>query len=175
MDLVNSKTGEFLEIRKDPIPFRSLTDHEYSDGETYEPGSSQVDLTGYEPLASIIARCTRTMRAPGGQTYQVLDMEAVKQESQTVPTSVDYEAGTAKTVDEAFATEDPTTDPDFDLVDAGRIMSQVEANLSTSSEEVRGGIAPHIANDDEQIVERVVGKSTDAADQDEVEKKANES
>lgn len=175
-DLVNTQTGEVFEIKKELSPFRSITDlKSFKDGEYYEPGSSQVDLTGYEPLESIIARCTRVMRAPGGQTYQVLDVEAVKQEAQVVPTSIDYEAGTASTIDEAFATEDPTSDPDFDLVDASRIMNKAQETLSTLSEDNRGGIAPHIANDDADIAERKVGKSTsDDEDIDEVEKKANE-
>ena len=120
MDIVNKSTGEVFEIQKEKIPFRTLLSHEFDHKEKYEKGSSQVDLTGYEPLDVIIARCTRTMVAPGGQVYTVLDVDAVKAESVSVPTSVDFEAGTAKTVDEAFDTEDPTMSDDFDLVDAGR-------------------------------------------------------
>lgn len=174
MDIVNVKTGEVLELRKEKSPFRSITDlKDYNHVERYESGTSQVDLTGYEALESIIARCTRTMVAPGGQSYQVLDVDAVKAEAISVPVSVDYEAGSAQTIDEAFATEDPTSAGDFDLVDASQVMAKVAANLSTSSEDNRGGVAPHIANDDEDIAKRVVEKSQDD-DIDEVEKKAKQ-
>lgn len=171
VDIADLKTGEVFELRKEVSPFRSITDlKDYTDGEYYEPGSSMVDLTGYEPLESIIARCTRTMTAPGGQTYQVLDYDAVKAESQVVPTSVDYEAGDAKTVDEAFATEDPTQDGDFDLTDASRIL----ASIGSASEESSGRIAPSIANEDAADLKQAELNLSSDSDADEVEKKANQ-
>lgn len=132
VDLVNNKTGEFLEIKKEPVPFRTLTNlKDYKDGEKYTPDSSEVDLTGYEPLESIIARCTRVMRAPGGQSYSVLDKTALQAEA-TV--SGVYEAAGATSIDEAFDRMDPTDEPGFDLADASALLSEVEKDLSTTSQ-----------------------------------------
>lgn len=174
MDIFNKETGEVFEIQKEKSQFRSITDlKDFSDPEKYEKGSSMVDLTGYEPLESIIARCTRTMVAPGGQMYQVLDYDAVKAESQVVPASVDYEAGDAKTVDEAFATEDPTQDGDFDLADASRVL----ASIGSASVESSGRIAPSIANEDAPDLKQAelnLSSDSDADAEDELEKKANE-
>lgn len=169
MDLLNKTTGEVFEIQKEKVPFRTLLDHEFDHKEKYEKGSSQVDLTGYEPLDVIIARCTRTMVAPGGQVFNVLDVDAVKAESINVPASVDYEAGSAKTVDEAFATEDPTTDPDFDLTDASRIMSEISTrqeandnlNVSSEADNVKIEEALDKSNDDtndDSVGNKVVGE-----------------
>lgn len=127
--VVNTKTGEIFE---QDIPFRTITNLKgYHDGEVYKKGSSAVDLTGYEPLSSIIARCTRVMRAPGGQTYQVLDTNALKAE-QTFADPV-FEASGASSIDEAFVkATDITETPGFDLSDAGRILAQAK-DLSTST------------------------------------------
>lgn len=123
---LDKKTGEIIEGRPD-VPFRSLTDlKQYKDDEQYEPGTSMVDETGYEPLASIVARCMRTMKAPNGQLISVLDKTALKAEESQVGV---YEASSATSVDEAFATQDPTDDPDFDLSDASRFLAQANDNI----------------------------------------------
>lgn len=171
MDLMDKKTGEVLEIVEPECPFRSITDLKgYNDDESYEPGTSQVDLTGYEPLESIIARCTRVMRAPGGQTYTVIDRDLVKQEAGVVPTlEEDYTAGSATTVDEAFDTADPTDDPDFDMTDAIRILSEIKERNDAGN----GGIAPQIANDDvdeQKLIDEKLNEKDEEDDQ--VEKKA---
>lgn len=132
MEVVNAKTGEIYEVARPVIPFRTiLTANEYKDGEDYEEGTSCVDLTGFEPLASIVARCMRTMRSPSGATTQVLDVDALRAEANEPGI---YEAKDAQTVDEAFDTLDPTDAPGFDLVDASQVMNAVNDNLARREE-----------------------------------------
>lgn len=128
MQVMNEKTGEIFDVVRPVIPFRTLlTANEYKDGEEYEEGTSCVDLTGFEPLASIVARCMRTMKSPSGATTQVLDMQALRAEA--TDTGV-YDAKDAQTVDEAFDTLDPTDSPGFDFVDASQVLQSVNDNLS---------------------------------------------
>ena len=78
--LVNTKTGEIIEAEV-VVPFASITDLKkdaIKDGEDYEPGTSVTSLEGYEPLASIVARCTRVVQSPNGTTYSVIDTDALK-------------------------------------------------------------------------------------------------
>lgn len=132
--VVNSKTGELFDVAVPVIPFRTLlTASEYQDSEQYEPDSSMTDLTGYEPLESIVARCMRTMKSPSGVVTQVLDVNALKAEAHD--TGI-YEAGKASTVDEAFETLDPTDAPGFDFVDGSRILQSVNDNISTKAKEL---------------------------------------
>lgn len=126
LSYVDKKTGEVKEGRPD-VPFRSITDlKQYKDDEHYEEGTSMVDMTGYEPLASIVARCMRTMKAPNGQLISVLDKTALKAEESQVGV---YEASSAQSIDEAFETLDPTDSPDFDLSDASQTLAQANDNI----------------------------------------------
>lgn len=123
--VMNNKTGEIFEIVS---PFRSLTDlKDYKDGETYEPGTSVTSLEGYEPLESIVARCMRTMRSPNGTEYQVLDTDALHAEETQIGI---YEASGASTLEEAFATADPTDSQGFDLADATYIQTKLSEELA---------------------------------------------
>lgn len=125
----NKETGEVIELAE-VIPFARLLEPKVDlvdDGEYYEPGSSITSLEGYEPLESIVARCMRTVQSPNGTSYQVLDSDALKAEENG--TSI-YEASGAKTLDEAFATMDPTDAQGFDLADASAISQSVEQSLN---------------------------------------------
>lgn len=134
VNYVNLKTGEIKKVPVSDKPFRSLLDAgEYQDAEHYESDSSVVDLTGYEPLSSIVARCMRTMKSPSGVVTQVLDVNALKAEAHD--TGI-YEAGKASTVDEAFETLDPTDAPGFDFVDGSRILQSVNDNILTKAKEL---------------------------------------
>lgn len=133
MELMYNNTGEVLTLQKAPSPFRSITDlKDYNDNERYEEGTSLVDLTGYEPLESVIARCTRLMRGRNGQEYQVIDRDMLKAEM-TMPGV--YEAGNATSIDEAFETEDITDAPMFDLSDAGEIINNLSTLPTSASDE----------------------------------------
>lgn len=127
--LLNSKTGEIKTVE---CPFRSITDLKgYRDGESYKPGSSLVDLTGYESLESIVRRCTRVMRSPGGQVVSVLDKHLIAQECQF--SDPVYEASGAGTIDEAFDKASDVTDtPAFDLADASALLSSAVNNNELS-------------------------------------------
>lgn len=127
MQVVNSKTGEIFDVARPVIPYRTILDaDEYQDLEAYEPDSSLTDLTGYEPLESVIARCMRTMKSPSGVVSQVLDVHALQQEAHD--TGI-YEAENASSVDEAFETIDPSDAPGFGLADAGQILASVNDNI----------------------------------------------
>lgn len=161
---MNDKTGEVKELKM-ACPFRSLTDlkrDELKDGEDYVEGTSQTSLEGYEPLSSIIARCTRTMVGPGGQTYSVLDKDALKAEETQQGI---YEASGANTLDEAFATMDPTDGQGFDLADASQVMSSLndKTNELTNAET---DLSTKRVNDaslkNAKVNDGIVGKSDDA-------------
>lgn len=130
LELVNRKTGEIFDLSLATgatLPYRTILDaDEYQDPEQYESDSSLTDLTGYEPLESVIARCMRTMRSPSGAVTQVLDVNALKAEAQD--TGI-YEAENAGSVDEAFETIDPSDAPGFSLADAGQILASVNDNI----------------------------------------------
>ena len=132
--LVNSKTGEIIEA-EEFCPFASITDlkRDPSDVESYEAGTSVTTLEGYEPLESIVARCMRTVQSPNGTVYQVLDKDALKAEETQVGI---YEAEGAKTLDEAFATMDPTASQGFDLADASAISANLQAKQAELSTQV---------------------------------------
>lgn len=154
---VNDKTGEVKEVSL-ASPFRCLTDlKEYKDGEDYKEGTSCTSLEGYEPLEDIVARCTRTMVTQNGMRYAVLDKDALKAEAVGTPI---YEAGSASTLDEAFATLDPTSSQGFDLADASEITealrekAQATDNLSTE----RANESPQKAT----VSDGTVGKSDEA-------------
>lgn len=143
-------TGELIGGRPD-CPFRSLTDLKgYNDDKFMKPGSSMVDLTGYEPLSSIISRCMRVQIGPNGQQYQVLDKGAMQAEASFIPA---YEASQAKTIDEAFETLDHTQDPGYDLADATQALMKSQATLSTGHKEA------DILNQADEV--RLVGNSRD--------------
>lgn len=125
---VNSKTGEIVEL-EEVCPFASLTDPKkegIKDVESYKAGTSVTSLEGYEPLESIVARCMRMVQSPNGVTYQVLDRDALKAEETGIPV---YEAEGAQSLDEAFATVDPTDSQGFDLADASVIQNVVAERL----------------------------------------------
>ena len=131
MELSSLNTGEVFQIQKEVSPFRTITDlKDYHDAETYEEGTSMTDLSGFEPLTSIVARCMRVSRMPGGQVVSALDTDLLKQEY--VSTGI-YEASNANTVDEAFATEDITDSPTFDLADASMIKDTISQTLPTAA------------------------------------------
>lgn len=155
--IMDSKTGEVKEMEV-VCPFRSITDlkrEELRDGEDYVEGTSVTTLEGYEPLESIVARCTRQVVSPNGTTYNVLDTDALKaEESQTGI----YEAGKAQTLDEAFATMDPTDEQGFDLADA----SVISEALNQKSKVVQANLSTERANEAHQeakVSDGTVGKS----------------
>lgn len=160
MDIINKKTGEVYEAS---IPYRTILDaSEYQDCESYEKDSSLVDLTGFEPLASIVARCMRTMKSPSGAVSQVLDVSALRAEAQE--TGI-YEAASASSLDEAFDTLDPTDAPGFDFVDGSQILEAVndnikakKAKLSTTQSAPQGSVKAQEAAAD------AVGNSANEAD-----------
>ena len=129
---VDPKTGEIFEMEA-VCPFRSITNlkkDQLVDGENYKKGTSITTLEGYEPLGSIVARCTRQLTSRSGTIYTVLDRDALKAEE--TQTGI-YEASNAKTLDEAFNTMDPTDEQGFDLSDASIIKENLvkKSNLST--------------------------------------------
>lgn len=133
MQVVNSKTGELYDVARPVIPYRTILDaNEYQDPEVYEPDSSMTDLTGFEPLSVIVARCMRTMKSPSGVVSQVLDVHALQQEAHD--TGI-YEAENAKTVDEAFDTLDPTDAPGFDIAEGNAILNAVNDNVLNNQKE----------------------------------------
>lgn len=156
--VINEKTGEVKEYSV-ASPFRSLTDlQDYSDGETYEEGTSTTTLEGYEPLESIVARCMRTVRSPNGSEYQVLDTDALKAEETQQGI---YEAGSASNVDEAFATLDPTDSQGFDLADASAIAGMINADV-----EEKSNLSTERANEAQskaKVSDGTVGKSDDSS------------
>lgn len=129
---VNNKTGEIVEM-EELCPFCTLLSPK-SDGlndvESYEAGTSVTSLEGYEPLESIVARCMRTVKSPNGSVYQVLDTDALKAEETQQGV---YEASGAQTLDEAFATMDPTESQGFDLADASNIQKRLGEELAKTS------------------------------------------
>ena len=134
VETINKETGEVVEEKRPDVPFRSLTDlKSYRDNEVYQPDTSKVDMTGYESLASIVARCTRVSRTANGSSVQFIDKTLLKAEEQTQGF---YDIKEGMTVDEAFATADPTQDPDFDLVDASRISEEIAASVAARQKEV---------------------------------------
>lgn len=169
---VDKKTGEVYEA---DVPFRTIgTASEYTDDESYEAGTSLTDISGYEPLESVIARCTRQVGGINSRGLQVLDMKALKEESHGVMTSYDValdDHASSDQVDAAFsASYDPSDSPGFDLSDASEILSAVATNdnkdLSTSSQEEQLTI--------KQATTGAVGKSESdiSATDDEIEQKA---
>lgn len=102
---------------------------EIEDGENYVEGTSVTTLEGYEPLESIVARCTRIVTSPNGNSYNVLDTDALKAEE--TQTGI-YEASEAQTLDEAFATMDPTDAQGYDLADASQDLNVANAKVAES-------------------------------------------
>lgn len=152
--VVNSKTGELFDVALPVLPYRTIRDaNDYKDGEEYEPDSSMVDLTGFEPLSTVIARCMRTMKSPSGGITQVLDLDALKAEAHEPGI---YEAEKATTIDEAFETLDPTDAPGFDFVDGSAIIQAVNDNISAQQKELSTTAtneqAPHSQANEEPAV-----------------------
>lgn len=139
--VLNEKTGEVKETEI-ICPFATQFEpkrESVHDGEDYEPGTSVTTLEGYEPLESIVARCMRTMKTPNGATVQVLDTDALKAEETQQGV---YDAAGAHTVDEAFATMDPTESQGFDLADASQIQNSLSERLAqTASDETSSNLS----------------------------------
>ena len=157
---VNSKTGEIVEM-EEVCPFCSLLSPKMDgikDVESYEAGTSVTSLEGYEPLESIVARCMRVVKTPSGAEYQVLDTDALKAEETQQGV---YDAAGAKTLDEAFATMDPTSSQGFDLADASQIQNSLSEKLAqTASGEASSNLSTKGANAPlNSEVSDVVGKS----------------
>lgn len=172
---VNSKTGEIVEM-EEICPFCSLLSPKsdgLKDGEDYREGTSVTTLEGYEPLESIVARCMRTVKSPNGSVYQVIDTDALKAEETQQGV---YEAASAKTVDEAFDTMDPTESQGFDLADASMIQNSVGEKLAnTASDETSSNLSTKGANAPlNSEVSDVVGKSESTSETDAFPEKDNE-
>lgn len=157
IEFVDPRTGEIknllqtIKTRSD-CPFRSLTDlKERQLGEMYDPESSLVDKTGYEPLMKIIEKCTvrqgkKTVIIPGALPHK--------------PGSYDIQDITKVNSDDAFCQADPTLDPSFDLADSTAIMDNAEALLkeealkqsksATKVEVEQSETQPEVASFDEQ-------------------------
>lgn len=134
MELFNLKSGEVVQLQKEPCSFRTITDlKDYHDGEVYEQGTSKVDLTGYESLESIVERCMRTSRGPNGQVMSALDLDMLRAEYSQQPL---YEASSADDIDSAFETEDVSDAPTFDLADASRFSDAVDKLSTTANEPI---------------------------------------
>lgn len=164
--LYDNKTGEIIEVAE-VIPFARLLEPKVDlvdDGEYYEPGTSVTSLEGYEPLESIVARCMRTVQSPNGSTYQVLDTDALKMEESSQGI---YEASGAKTLDEAFATMDPTESQGFDLADASAISQSVQEHLTQelptqggSDDNLKSKTTDEVVDNSEEFPEKKIDAQT---------------
>lgn len=122
-EIINEKTGEvykarYGEVLRPDVPFRSKTDlKNYSDNEYYEDGTSLTDPSQVLNVRETVDRMRR------GEIM----MPGIK--------DGDYDVDLDKmTIDEAFATEDPTKAPGFDLADIPALAEQVSQTESDEQE-----------------------------------------
>lgn len=173
---LNDKTGEIKETSI-VCPFATQFEPKrdsINDGEDYVEGTSVTSLEGYEPLESIVARCMRVVKAPNGAEYQVLDTDALKAEETQQGV---YDAAGATTLDEAFATMDPTSSQGFDFADASQIQNSLSEKLAqTATDETSSNLStqgtsaiPH-----NEVSDEVVGKSESKSESDAFPEKNNE-
>lgn len=120
-EIINEKTGEvykarYGEVLRPDVPFRSKTDlKNYNDDEIYEEGTSLTD-----PSQALNVKATVEFMF-GRQLADAIIRGDV------VPViKGDFDVKGDMTVDEAFATEDPTKAPGFDLADIPFLAEQLK-------------------------------------------------
>lgn len=138
-EIINEKTGEvykarYGEVLRPDIPFRSKTDlKNYNDDEYYEEGTS---LTDPSQVLNVKETITRMMRGE-------MIMPGVK--------DGEYDVDMDKmSIDEAFATEDPTKGPGFDLCDVPALAEQLKP-AEPASQVPTAPVAPEAKGDNSDL------------------------